>query len=384
MSGRLLSLLPLAAGLVVPAAAEAADAGRVAVVRTTETDFGIREDYTYTVVRLRYSGTRAASDLSVHFAKRGRVTLVDRGGVRAGKGCRQVGPDRARCRVRRGNANTIWGPSVDLRGGDDAVRLRGRARGGETTIFGGRGDDRIAGSAGPDWIAPGAGADRVTGLGGADELRGEGPDSGADDLWGGWGHDALTYAQRSTPVHVDLEDDADDGAAGEGDLVRPDIESITTGFGADDGEADEVRCISPVGTTAVADGLDIVLGCASIARSGVPGPRFLFGLEQYSDPVRPYVWRGIALYGRDLSAYVACSSDMPAPCVARVVLRDRDGTIFDKTVTVEPGSFAAVSRRVSRRNRTGLKGRRYPLRLEGTDAAGAPVVIEERDLRADS
>ncbi|HZB77554.1 MAG TPA: hypothetical protein VE526_15085, partial [Solirubrobacteraceae bacterium] len=354
-------------------------------------------------------------------------------------------------------ADTIQAPDFFLGRGDDALRLRGAARGGMVTIAGGAGDDRVRGSAGGDALFPGPGDDRANGGPGADLLDADG---GADDLAGGGGFDKLGYERRTTGVHVDLEGDADDGSPGEGDRVRPDVESVVGGegadelvgndrrnvldggaegidvllggdgddylrvhgassrleggagddvlwsnkpgtfdggaghdhvhaggddstVGADDGEADEVRCISPVGTTAVADGLDIVLGCASIARSGVPGPRFLFGLEQYSDPVRPYVWRGIALYGRDLSAYVACSSDMPAPCVARVVLRDRDGTIFDKTVTVEPGSFAAVSRRVSRRNRTGLKARRYTLRLEGTDAAGAPVVIEERDLRAD-
>jgi hypothetical protein len=456
MSGRLLLLLPLAAVLVVPAAAEAADAGRIAVVRSTETDYGIREDYTYTVVRLRYRGTRAASDLSVHFAKRGRVTLVDRGGVRAGKGCRQVGPERARCRVRRGNADTIQAPDFFLGRGDDALRLRGGARGGMVTVDGGAGDDRVRGSAGRDGLFPGAGDDRVNGGPGADLLDADG---GADDLAGGGGFDRLGYERRTAGVHVDLEGDADDGSPGEGDRVRPDVESVVGGKGADelvgnarrnvldggadgvdvlvggdgddslrthrpggrleggdgddflfsnyaaafvggpgrdvlfagshdstlaadDGEPDELRCADPAATAATADALDVVLACAAIARSGPPGPRFVFSLGQGGYPLADVVIRRVHRYARTLSAYVACSSDMPAPCAARVVLRDADGVLIDETVSVEPGSFARVERMVGRGVRRTLGNREYSLRLEGTDAAGAPVIVEERGLRA--
>jgi hypothetical protein len=456
MSGRLLSLLPLAAVLVVPAAAEAADAGRVAVVRSTETDSGIREDYTYTVVRLRYRGTRAASDLSVRFAKRGRVTLVDPGGVRAGRGCRRLGPDRARCRVRRGNADTIWGSTFSLGRGDDALRLRGVARGGMVTIAGGAGDDRVRGSAGGDALLPGPGDDRVSGGPGADLLDADG---GADDLAGGGGFDKLGYEGRTAGVHVDLEGDADDGAPGEGDRVRPDVESVVGGRGADelvgndrrnvldggaegidvlvggdgndslrthehggrleggdgddllfsnyaaafvggpgrdvlfsgshdstlaadDGEPDELRCADPAATVAAADALDVVLGCAAIARSGPPGPRFVFSLGEGGYPLDDVVLRSVHRSGRFLSAYVACSSDMPAPCAARVVLRDADGVLIDETVSVAPGSFARVERLVGRGVRRTLGNREYTLRLEGTDATGAPVIVEERGLRA--
>ena len=456
MSGRPLSLLPLAAVLLAPAAAEAADAGRVAVVRSTETDYGIREDYTYTVVRLRYSGTRVGSELSVHFKKRGRVTLIDRGGVRAGKGCRQVGPDRARCRVRRGNATTVWGPTFSLGRGDDALWMRGVARGGMVTIDGGAGDDRVRGSAGADGLCPGRGDDRVNGGPGADLLAADG---GADALAGGGGFDRLGYERRTVGVHVDLEGDADDGAPGEGDRVGRDVESVVGGRGADelvgnerrnvldggaegidvllggdgndslrthqaggrleggdgddflfsnyaaafvggpgrdvlfagshdstlagdDGEPDELRCADPAATAATADALDVVLGCAAIARSGAPGPHFVFSLGEGGYPLADLVVRRVHRFGRTLYAYVACSSDMPQPCTARVVLRDADGVLIDKTVVAQPGSFARVERTVGRRVRPTLANREYTLRLEGTDAAGAPVVVEERGLRA--
>ena len=79
---------------------------------------------------------------------------------------------------------------------------------------------------------------------------------------------------------------------------------------------------------------------------------------------------------------MACSVDMPAPCRVRVDLRDPRRTLFSFTDTVQVGSYLDFSAIVDRSERRSLRGRDYTLRLEGTDAAGARVVIEERDLRA--
>ena len=56
---------------------------------------------------------------------------------------------------------------------------------------------------------------------------------GADVLIGGSGTDTANYSYRTTALTVDPDGLADDGAAGEGDLVAPDIESIVGGSGDD-------------------------------------------------------------------------------------------------------------------------------------------------------
>src|SRR5215208_1217894 len=165
MPGRLLLLLlPLAAlTLVAPAGAHAA-AGEVRVAAPWESDGDIREDYSYRVRQLRYVGAPGkASNLTVRFGKAGRATLSDPGGVRAGKGCRQAGPNRVRCRARGRKPVENAGARFVLGQGDDALRLRGIPRTGTASIAGGAGDDRIQGSAGADAIFPGAGDDQVAG-----------------------------------------------------------------------------------------------------------------------------------------------------------------------------------------------------------------------------
>jgi hypothetical protein len=458
-----LSLLALAV-LAAPATAQGA-AGEVAVRAFMESDGAIREDIYTKRFRLVYKGSAGrASDLTVRFEgrpPRRRAILSDPGGVRAGKGCTGLGPRRASCRL-RGRLPAFGGAArFVLGGGDDVLRLRGRGGGNGTEVRGGRGDDRVAGSDGSDVVDPGRGDDRVAAGRGADRLLTGARADGADDLAGGPGGDALSYTERSAGVNADLDGEADDGEAGEGDRIRPDVELLTGGRGADvlegdgranvlhggpwggadvlsggegddllrvrsagsaldggggddvltadeparfdggpghdvmnagtagatmaadDGESDEVRCGDPAGASAVADALDVVLGCGPVTRSGPAAPRFVYGLGGMGETLRAFVARRLAweYYGSRLQARVGCSSDMPAPCTVRVTIRDEDGPVLDRTRVIQPNSMVLVTRRIGseRRRRASL----YTLRLEGTDAAGAPVVVEERDVPAD-
>jgi Ca2+-binding RTX toxin-like protein len=127
-----------------------------------------------------------------------------------------------------------------LAGGDDA-----------DTVDGGEGNDNVRGNDGRDDVLGGAGDDRLDfprtdapePAGGADSLQGGpgdddlsvGPRSTSnvpDHLSGGAGTDKADFSDRSAPLTIDLDGQADDGEAGEGDNVEPDVENVIGG--ADD------------------------------------------------------------------------------------------------------------------------------------------------------
>ena len=89
------------------------------------------------------------------------------------------------------------------------------------------------GGAGDDLLVGNAGANLLAGEGGDDTLE---PRGGTDEVRGGAGTaDRVSYADRpsSVPVAVRLNGKADDGAAGENDLVRSDVEGATGGAAGD-------------------------------------------------------------------------------------------------------------------------------------------------------
>ncbi len=82
--------------------------------------------------------------------------------------------------------------------------------------------------------------DTITGNGGANELDGAGGNDtlldggGAGDiLAGGGGIDYVDYSGRTTPLDLRIDDTANDGAAGEGDDIRGDVEQISGGSASD-------------------------------------------------------------------------------------------------------------------------------------------------------
>ena len=119
------------------------------------------------------------------------------------------------------------GPGV-LHGGDGPDR-----------IFGGTGNERIYGDGGDDGVLNGGpGDDVIDGGAGDDQLgdrleAGQGTlDPGADSYTGGAGNDLVSYAMHSG-VTVSLDGAANDGAAGEGDNVSADIETVSGSRDAD-------------------------------------------------------------------------------------------------------------------------------------------------------
>jgi Ca2+-binding RTX toxin-like protein len=132
--------------------------------------------------------------------------------------------------------------------------------GSTATISGTPGNDTLAGTAGPDVIAGEGGDDTIKGLGANDKIcggvgddtlsgfdgndtvnGGSGTDlfgegsvaSGADVLIGGSGIDIVNYGARAIAVSVSIDNTANDGAAGEADNVRTDVENLVGGSAGD-------------------------------------------------------------------------------------------------------------------------------------------------------
>ena len=147
--------------------------------------------------------------------------------------------------------------------------------GGQDTVFGVKGSDELHGDDGDDSLVGGRGNDIVFGDAGADRLSENNtnwvPDfgncsnpnyyagrnvgslffepgpglinlgrndfkpiaDGADTLWGGDGSDTVTYEQRQEALKISLDDQPNDGAPGEKDNVRSDIENIIGGASGD-------------------------------------------------------------------------------------------------------------------------------------------------------
>lgn len=97
-------------------------------------------------------------------------------------------------------------------------------------MVGDAGDDVVLGDSGADRVSGGDGADQVAG-GLDDDVLVGGP--GGDDVRGDDGWDTADYAGRPEALTVDLDDQADDGAKGEGDNVRATVEAVIGGAAND-------------------------------------------------------------------------------------------------------------------------------------------------------
>ena len=109
----------------------------------------------------------------------------------------------------------------NLIGGSGNDRLTG------TTI---RAGDTTAGVTRNNRLTGGGGNDILTGLDGNDVLDGG---TGKDQLLGGTGTDTADYSKRGENLTLTLDGVANDGAAGEADLISADTENATGGRGAD-------------------------------------------------------------------------------------------------------------------------------------------------------
>ncbi|HEX5620470.1 MAG TPA: MopE-related protein [Solirubrobacteraceae bacterium] len=155
---------------------------------------------------------------------------------------------------------------IDGKDGDDELRLGSEndfARGGigDDILDGDLGNDTLAAGDGNDQLFGDAGNDRVLGFAGADELF---PGSGADDVQGGDGTDIVFLTGGNETITLD--DQPNDGLAGEGKNIRSDIEIIDAGSGADhvvgDANTNILRGNSGADTIDGAGGADSIEGDA--------------------------------------------------------------------------------------------------------------------------
>jgi len=156
-----------------------------------------------------------------------------------GKTCTIVGTSKSEKLTGTSKADVICGL-----GGNDTIN----GSGGNDTIDGGVGNDVLSGGDGNDAIDGGTGNDTVNGQNGNDVLTGDtgndslnggaGNDSmqgetGADVFIGGAGTDTAKYSEKTTGLTLDIDNAADDGASGEKDNIKTDVENITGGSGND-------------------------------------------------------------------------------------------------------------------------------------------------------
>ena len=127
-----------------------------------------------------------------------------------------------------GEGDDLRGAITGIEGGSGDDLLDGGPR--ATSLLGGDGDDRLTPGPIGGTTTGGPGDDELLGADGNDFLVG-GP--GADVLSGGEGFDQASWYEHSDPLTLSIGDGANDGAAGEGDDIRADVEEVAGGDGAD-------------------------------------------------------------------------------------------------------------------------------------------------------
>jgi hypothetical protein len=151
--------------------------------------------------------------------------------ITVGRSCRSIDSHTVECSVAGLGLNGLIGAQVETGDLDDVVKSRGPG----LSANGGRGDDLLESSSIAAGILNGGGG-RDTLLGGTNQdTLIDGDASGAADsdvLDGREGGAIVSYASRTAPVLVDLDDPGGDGEAGEGDVLRS-ITGAIGGRGAD-------------------------------------------------------------------------------------------------------------------------------------------------------
>jgi Ca2+-binding RTX toxin-like protein len=112
------------------------------------------------------------------------------------------------------------GMVVNCGGGNDVVSTSATVTMNQT-LNGGAGNDNLRGGAGSDALNGGDGNDYLDG------------GSRGDILSGGSGSDTAQYKSRTKNLVIKIDGLANDGQAGEGDNVMPDVEHVIGGSGND-------------------------------------------------------------------------------------------------------------------------------------------------------
>lgn len=118
---------------------------------------------------------------------------------------------------------------------DDVVASVENVTGGsaDDTIIGDAYANVLSGGLGDDTLAGGAGADTLNGGAGDDVLDAGSVDEDADIFIGGAGSDTVTYGARASDLVITIDGAANDGAPGENDNVKTDVEVVLGGGGVD-------------------------------------------------------------------------------------------------------------------------------------------------------
>jgi hypothetical protein len=126
-----------------------------------------------------------------------------------------------------GEGDNVLGTVTGMRGGSGNDRLVAGPAG--SGLFGAGGNDTLVGSPERDTLSGGDGDDELSAGDGTDYLDGG---AGRDVLGGGAGLDEVAYG-GSEPLHLSIGDGPNDGAPGEGDDIREDVEGLSGGDGDD-------------------------------------------------------------------------------------------------------------------------------------------------------
>jgi Ca2+-binding RTX toxin-like protein len=124
--------------------------------------------------------------------------------------------------------------SLDGATGDGSVNEGDNVMPDVEWIYGSRFNDLLVGDADPNRLMGDRGDDRLFGMDGDDSVYSSNPNDGADEFNGGTGVDSMSYNRQAiNPVRVSLNGADDDGAVGEGDDIRLDVERVRGGKGDD-------------------------------------------------------------------------------------------------------------------------------------------------------
>jgi Ca2+-binding RTX toxin-like protein len=126
-----------------------------------------------------------------------------------------------------GEGDNVLGPITGMAGGSGNDLLEAGLV--SSTLFGGAGNDTLVGGPQHDYLSGQDGDDDLHGGEGIDRLLGSG---GADIFSGGGSLDQVSY-DTIAPLQLSIGDGANDGAAGEGDDIRDDVEWVIGGNGDD-------------------------------------------------------------------------------------------------------------------------------------------------------
>ena len=180
------------------------------------------------------------------------VTVTDTVGLTAGPGCVQVDATEAACPLDQFDSirvlledgeNTVDSFQEDpihIDGSDGSQNDITSFGWDTTTIVGGPGPDELQSGNGNDFLYGNGGDDELRDGWGIDVLRGGDDDDelhpslGNDDIEGGDGFDTASYAFRASPLHLSIDNGANDGQGSEADNIHTDIERVESGSGDDD------------------------------------------------------------------------------------------------------------------------------------------------------